>query len=92
MRDISASLHISCRFKRRYCRANAGFNIADGIIPTGLPSNFQCRTLNGGARFGKVFDRLPYLLYIADTQLSLIEQNKVFVKIVIVEQNAAIRL
>ena len=79
MRNVVATLYVSALFQGGKGGANTGFYVGYRVIPTGLAGYLQCRTTYVWALFGKILNGFPYLLYLADAQFGLVEQNEVLI-------------
>ena len=89
LRLVVSSLQIARLFQCRNGRSHASLYIRHRIVPPSLSGNFQRRATDLISVSSHIFHSLPYLLYLAYAQLGLVQQYKVFVKVVIGVQNKA---
>ena len=69
---IIASCQISCLFEGSQSRPDTRLDIRDGVIPSCLSRNLQCRAASPHSLPGHFLDSLPYLLYLTDTEFCLV--------------------
>ena len=90
MGNVVASFDISALFQCCKGCAYTGFDGGYGIVPSCLPGYLQGRTTYVGTLFGEVFNGFPNLLYLTDAQFGLVEEDEMFVEVVVaVEYEAA---
>ena len=83
VRRIAAPLYEAGILKSRDGRLNAGFNVFHAVAPSGLPGNVQWRAAHLAPFCRKVLDGLPHLLYLADAELGLVEQDEMLVEVAV---------
>ena len=83
MRHIVSSLQITALLQCRQSRPHTCLNIRHRVIPSRIPGNLQCRTAHPHAFPRHILHRLPHLLDFTDTQLRLIQQNKMLIQVIV---------
>ena len=92
MRHIVAALQIACLFECGDGCTHTCLNVGHGVVPTRLARNLERRAAGLHALSGHILHGLPHLLYLADAQLCLVEQNEMLVEIVVVIEHKAFGL
>ena len=91
-RHILATFQIAGIFQGRDCGGYPSFDFRNAVIPPCFACNLQCRIRYRGTESGKFLNRLPNLLNLFEGEFGLIEQNKVFIQIVFIEQDITLRV
>ena len=90
MWTIHATSDISSCFKGIDCTFDLCFNVHH-LFPTSLSRNFKWRDVYGLSVFGQCLYRSPYLINLAERELSLVQQDKMLIEVVVIKQNIAVR-
>ena len=90
MRHVVAALNVAALFQGGNGCPHTSLYVGHRIVPSCLSGYLKGRTLQARLVVCEPLYGLPYLLYLADAQLCLVEQNEMFVKVVVgVEHKAA---
>ena len=90
MRHVVAALNVAALFQGGKGCPHACLYVRDRIVPSCLSGYLKGRALQARLVVRGFLHGLPHLLYLADAQLCLVEQNEMFVKVVVgVEHKAA---
>ena len=83
MRHIVSPLQVTALLQCRQSRPHTCLNIRHRVIPSRIPGNLQRRTAHPHAFPRHILYRLPHLLDFTDTQLRLIQQNKMLIQVIV---------
>ena len=89
MRNVVAPFKVTGLFECRQCGSYPGFDVGARTVPPGLTRDLQCRRIDPHALARELLHGLPYLLDLADTQLRLVQQDEVFVQVVVTIEDVA---
>ena len=91
MRHVVPPLDVPASLQSGQRGPDTGLNVVNRVVPPGLPGNFQSRTAHPVAMPGEIPHGFPYLLYLTDAQLCLIEHDEMLVQVVVAIQHIAAR-
>ena len=88
--DVVATFEVAGLFECGHGSTHAGLDIGNAVVPACLTRYLKCRARDCGALLGEIFDSFPNLLYLVHAELSLIEEDKVLVEVLVaIEDEAA---
>ena len=92
LRHVVAPLQVASLLQCRQRCAHTGLYINFSIVPPGLTGYLERRATHTVASFGEESHSPPYLIDLTDTQLGLVEENKMLVEVPVAIEHKAFSL